>query len=71
MILDDIKNYAKQFAYEPKVENAEKLGKKKFAKFVVAGMGGSQLRPAAAPREGFERALGHLELLFGQHRRNG
>ncbi len=41
MILDDIKNYAKQFAYEPKVENAGKL--KKAKKFVVAGMGGSHL----------------------------
>ncbi len=27
MILDDIKNYPKQFEYEPKVENAEKLKK--------------------------------------------
>jgi glucose/mannose-6-phosphate isomerase len=43
MILDDIKNYAKQFEYEPKVENAAKLGKKKFAKFIVVGMGGSHL----------------------------
>lgn len=43
MILDDIKNYAKQFAYEPKVENAGKLGAKKFAKFLVVGMGGSHL----------------------------
>jgi glucose/mannose-6-phosphate isomerase len=42
MIYDDIKNYHKQFAYEPKVENVAKL-KKKFAKFVVAGMGGSHL----------------------------
>lgn len=43
MILDDIKNYAKEFEYEPKVENAAKLGKKKFTKFVVVGMGGSHL----------------------------
>ena len=43
MILDDIKNYAKQFEYEPKVENAAKLGKRKFTKFIVAGMGGSHL----------------------------
>ncbi len=42
MMLDDIKNYAKQFAYEPKVENAAKL-KWKFTKFVVIGMGGSHL----------------------------
>lgn len=41
MILDDIKNYQKQFSYEPKVENAGKL--KKAKKFVVAGMGGSHL----------------------------
>ncbi len=43
MILDDIKNYQKQFAYEPKVENAAKLGKRKFTKFIVVGMGGSHL----------------------------
>jgi len=42
MIYDDIKNYNKQFAYEPKVENAAKL-KKGIKKFVVAGMGGSHL----------------------------
>ena len=41
MILDDIKNYAKQFEYMPVVENAGKL--KKFKKFVVCGMGGSHL----------------------------
>lgn len=41
MILEDIKNYPKQFAYEPIVENAGKL--KKAKKFVVAGMGGSHL----------------------------
>lgn len=41
MILDDIKNYARQFEYEPLVENAGKL--KKFNKFIVAGMGGSHL----------------------------
>ncbi len=43
MILDDIKNYARQFEYEPKVENTNKLAKKKFTKFLVAGMGGSHL----------------------------
>ncbi len=42
MLPDDIKNYHKQFAYEPKVENAGIL-KKKFEKFVVAGMGGSHM----------------------------
>ena len=41
MLPDDIKNYAKQFEYEPIVENAKKL--KKFSKFVVCGMGGSHL----------------------------
>ncbi|MDE2018934.1 MAG: hypothetical protein KGJ13_01155 [Patescibacteria group bacterium] len=41
MLLDDIKNYAKQFEYEPLVENGAKL--KKFGKFVVCGMGGSHL----------------------------
>jgi len=41
MILDDIKNYQREFAYEPKVENAAKL--KRAKKFVVAGMGGSHL----------------------------
>jgi len=41
MIVDDIKTYNKQFAYEPLVENAAKL--KKFGKFVVVGMGGSHL----------------------------
>jgi glucose/mannose-6-phosphate isomerase len=41
MILEDIKNYAKQFEFEPLVENAGKL--KKFKKFIVCGMGGSHL----------------------------
>ncbi len=45
MIQDDIKSYAKQFEYEPKVENAAKLpgGLKKYKKFIVCGMGGSHL----------------------------
>lgn len=42
MIYDDIKNYNKQFQYEPKVENSAKL-KRVFKKFVVTGMGGSHL----------------------------
>lgn len=41
MILDDIKQYPKQFEYEPLVENAGKL--KKASRFLVAGMGGSHL----------------------------
>ena len=45
MIYDDIKNYHKQFAYEPKVENPVKLrhGARAAKKFVVVGMGGSHL----------------------------
>lgn len=43
MIFDDIKNYQKQFDYEPKVENASRIAKKKFTKYLVAGMGGSHL----------------------------
>ena len=41
MIPEDIKNYGKQFDFEPAIENAAKL--KKFGKFVVVGMGGSHL----------------------------
>src|SRR5262249_6537974 len=45
MIQNDIKNYAKQFDYEPIVENAARLpgGTKKYKKFIVCGMGGSHL----------------------------
>lgn len=48
MLLDDIKNYAKQFEYEPLVENPSSLklrraGVAKFTKFLVCGMGGSHL----------------------------
>jgi glucose-6-phosphate isomerase len=42
MLPQDIKNYTSQFAYQPVLENAGKL-KKKFSKFIVAGMGGSHL----------------------------
>ena len=47
-----ILNFSKQFAFDPKVENSKKLSRhsgiplaagKKFKKFVVCGMGGSQL----------------------------
>ncbi len=41
MIYDDIKNFSKQFAWEPQVENVEKLSG--YKKFIVAGMGGSHL----------------------------
>jgi glucose/mannose-6-phosphate isomerase len=41
MIQDDIKNFNKQFAYEPLVEHAAKL--KKAKQFIVCGMGGSHL----------------------------
>lgn len=38
-----IKNFPKQFEYEPRIENGRKL--KKYFKFIVAGMGGSNLVP--------------------------
>lgn len=38
---DSIKNFHKQFAYSPKIENAGRL--KKYDKFIIAGMGGSGL----------------------------
>ena len=41
MLPQDIKDYAKQFDYEPAIENAGKL--KRFEKFLVVGMGGSHL----------------------------
>lgn len=40
-ISETIKNFCSQFEYEPKIENEAKW--KKFDKFVVAGMGGSNL----------------------------
>lgn len=40
-MLDSIKNFAKQFSYEPEIENAARL--KAHRKFLVAGMGGSHL----------------------------
>lgn len=45
MIYNDIKNFAKQFEYKPKVENEKLLRKirRHVAGFVVAGMGGSHL----------------------------
>ncbi len=42
MIYNDIKNFAQQFEFEPKIENRSAL-KKKFKKIIVAGMGGSHL----------------------------
>ncbi len=39
MIYNDIKNFNKQFAWEPRIENARVL--KKFKKFIVVGMGAS------------------------------
>jgi len=41
MIKDDIKNYNKQFEYEPEIQNAGKLGK--YSSYVIGGMGGSGL----------------------------
>ncbi|GBD34814.1 hypothetical protein HRbin35_00565 [bacterium HR35] len=43
-IYEAIKNFNQQFEYEPKIENEDKL-KIKFSKFVVGGMGGSNLAP--------------------------
>jgi len=42
-IYDDIKNFNKQFEYDPVIENAKKLALSKVKGFVVAGMGGSHL----------------------------
>jgi len=41
MITETIKNFHKQFEYEPEIENAEKL--RRFDKFIVVGLGGSHL----------------------------
>ncbi len=41
MMSDAIKNFYKQFEFEPEIINGRKL--KKYKKFVVCGMGGSQL----------------------------
>lgn len=46
---DTIKNFNVQFAYEPEIENSEKSalrceeGGRRFGKFIIAGMGGSNL----------------------------
>ncbi|OGG40382.1 hypothetical protein A2116_01710 [Candidatus Jorgensenbacteria bacterium GWA1_49_17] len=40
MIYEDIKNFQKQFSFRPAIENGELQG---FRKFIVAGMGGSNL----------------------------
>lgn len=40
-IYDTIKNFNKQFNYQPEIKNRDKL--KKFGKFIVVGMGGSGL----------------------------
>ncbi len=39
---DDIRNFPKQFAYEPKIENLGKL--QKFERHILVGMGGSHLQ---------------------------
>ena len=36
-----IRDFPKQFSWEPKIQNAEKLGK--YSKFIICGMGGSHL----------------------------
>ncbi len=42
MIYNDIKNFEKQFEYEPEIVNKSKI-KKGLKKYIVAGMGGSHL----------------------------
>ena len=42
MIYNDIKNFARQFEFNPKIENKSAL-KKKYKGYIVAGMGGSHL----------------------------
>lgn len=39
---ETIKNFHQQFGYEPEIENADNL-KRAFSKFIIAGMGGSNL----------------------------
>lgn len=41
MLYDALKNFSKQFSYEPRIEQGERLDT--FEKFVVCGMGGSAL----------------------------
>jgi|SRR3989344_1484261 len=43
---ETIAGFNKQFEYEPEIKNPDKLGK--YKKFVVCGMGGSNLSPALA-----------------------
>src|SRR3989344_5365211 len=42
MIYNDIKNFNREFEFEPKIEHGARL-KKKFEGYIVAGMGGSHL----------------------------
>lgn len=42
MILENIKNFNKQFGYVPEIKNAERFGKE-FKKYFICGMGGSHL----------------------------
>lgn len=42
-MIDAIKNFPKQFEYEPEIVNSERPDK--YKKFIVAGMGGSNLAP--------------------------
>lgn len=59
---DAIKNFAQQFAYEPKIENAARL--KKHKRFIVVGMGGSNLATDLVQ-------LGNPELDIVTHRNYG
>lgn len=40
---DILKNFPKQFGYEPVIENAKALKRRRFEKIIIAGMGGSHL----------------------------
>src|SRR3989338_8471747 len=42
MIYNDIKNFARQFEFNPKIENKSAL-KKRYKGYILAGMGGSHL----------------------------
>src|SRR3989344_2930587 len=43
MMYDAIKNFAKQFEFEPEIENPDKLSSRAPRFIVVCGMGGSRL----------------------------
>ena len=59
---ESIKNFNKQFLYEPEIINQKKLtGKKSFA---VVGMGGSALAPLFVQKMETQISTHQYELLF-------